>query len=136
MAKHWTKAEIETLRELWGKQTRDVIASTLGRSDDAVYTKAHDLGLIHQPFNPVPSALMSTGKLAMMLGVSSRSVEKWCRLGLPHVHHGKWKWIRLSDLAGWLREHWQVTCSPNFTPTGRDRMARFVASMNTTNSAA
>ena len=42
----WTKKEIKTLKELWGGFTpAENIADTMGRTKNAVYTKACRLGL-------------------------------------------------------------------------------------------
>ena len=53
--KNWTGAEIVKLRQLARENTPTrVMALKLGRTDDAVYSKAADLGLSLKPTNQSP----------------------------------------------------------------------------------
>ncbi len=93
----WTKDEVALLEEMYKNQDPlRLIAETLGRTPDAVSTKANKLGFTHfniKPNNPKYKAIYqdydwcfenyiikskSHDEMAKEAGVHTRTIEKWC----------------------------------------------------------
>lgn len=105
----WTDEEVGALKDLWGEKTPDAIAKALGRSTNAIISKAK---LLHLGSYLEASEYLGMHQVTEILGVDSHvPTRTWIpKYNMPFVKRRirgnlKFRVIRLEDLMKWLREH-------------------------------
>lgn len=107
--KCWTQAEDDTLTELWGEKTPDIIAKQLGRTTVAIIQRRKLLGL---PQYIEGGEYISVNQATQLLGVDSHVPERtWIpKYNFPVKYKKtagrvKFKVVKVDDLMRWLKNN-------------------------------
>lgn len=64
----------------------------------------------------------STGCTARLVGLSVRTIQRWCDAGMDHDYHGTWRMVSIDDVGRWLARHRSYCGTGNFTVAQRQRL--------------
>lgn len=65
-------------------------------------------------------------RAAELLAVSDRTVQRWCKSGLPHARGKRGYLVTRHSLREWLAKHRTYLNGRNFSPETRRQLREFV----------